>query len=433
MSDLPAPDLQATDLPAPERPAPEGPAPEGDGGRDWAPSTHEVRPWRQRTVRGPRADRLLREVAVSLPPMIAGADYPMDRSLTAMTSASAGALGNLNLVHGRTLDGLNHLQLRAESIDSSKIENIGASLADYGRALLGDGANSSAVSMASATAAMTRMIRDAQTTGTIRRTAMLEAHHDLMARNPDEAARAGRFRTVQNWIGVSDYAPNGALYVPPPPERVEAYLDDLFAFANRDDLPPIAQAAITHAQFESIHPFIDGNGRIGRALIHAVLRRRRVSRHLTIPIASALVADRDTYFAALGDYREGRARTIVAMLARSASLATRECWVTAERIGEIRAEWGETVGGTRPGTLRHRLLDLLTEEPIVNEPLVVEQIGAPPAEVAEEIARLVDAGVLARARRSRRSPVWLAGAVLEEVQRLSERIQAASRTSALRA
>lgn len=398
---------------------------------DWPPQTHEVRPWRQRTVRGPRADRLQREVTVSLPPMIAHVDYPMDRALAAMTSASAGALGNLNLVHGRTLDGLNPLQLRAESIDSSKIENIDASLADYGRAVLGVGANSSAVSMAAATAAMTRMIRDAQTSHAIRRTAMLRAHEDLMARNPDEAHRAGSVRTVQNWIGGSDYAPNGALYVPPPPETVDAYLDDLFAFANRDDLNPIAQAAIAHAQFESIHPFIDGNGRIGRALIHAVLRRRRVSRHLTIPIASALVADRDTYFAALGDYRDGHARTIVAMLARSASLATAECWVTAQRIGEIRERWGQAVGGTRPGTLLHRMLDLLTEEPIVNEQLVVDQIGAPTAEVAAEISRLVSARVLAKAPRSRRAPVWLALDVLHEVQDLSLRIQGASRTSGL--
>ncbi|MGA1836853.1 Fic family protein [Herbiconiux sp. 11R-BC] len=62
--------------------------------------------------------------------------------------------------------------------------------------------------------------------------------------------------------------------MPPPPETVDDYLDDLLAFANRDDLPPLTQAAIVHAQFESIHPFTDGNGRIGRALIHAVLRRR---------------------------------------------------------------------------------------------------------------------------------------------------------------
>ena len=398
---------------------------------DWKPERHEVRPWRQRTVRGPRVDRLTTEVTVSLPPLIASAQYPMDTHLSTMTAASAGGLGNLNLVHGRTLDGLNHLQLRAESIDSSKIENIDASLADYGRALLGVGANASAVSMASATTAMTRLIKDAAATGSIRLDAILDAHRELFARNSDEIARAGRVRIVQNWIGGSDYAPRAALYVPPPPETVSGYLDDLLIFANRDDLNPIAQAAIVHAQFESIHPFIDGNGRIGRALIHAVLRRRRVSRHLTTPIASALVADRDSYFAALGDYRAGRASTIVTMLARAASLATAECWTTAKRIGEIREAWSHVLGGTRPGTLLHRLLDELTEEPIINVDLMAQHIGATSEEIRQAIATAVNAGVLRPAPRSRRSPVWLANDVLAEVNDLSLRIQSASRTSTL--
>ncbi len=137
-----------------------------------------------------------------------------------MTAASAGDLGHLDLVHGRTLEALNHLQLRAESVDSSKIENVDASLADYGRALLGVGANASAVSMASATAALTRMISDAETTRVIRPEAILQAHQDLFRHHAEEGHRAGTFRTTQNWIGGSDYSPVGAGHVPPPPETV---------------------------------------------------------------------------------------------------------------------------------------------------------------------------------------------------------------------
>lgn len=394
---------------------------------DWPPHTAETRPWRQRTVRGPRADRLLQEVTVALPPMIADLDLPMDRSLRAMTAASAGGLGHLDLVHGRTLAALNHLQLRTEAVDSSRIENVDASLADYGRALLGVGANASAVSMASATSALTRLISDGDRTRRIRSEAVLEAHRELFARQPEEAHRAGRFRTTQNWIGGSDYAPRNALYVPPPPETVPAYVEDLLAFANRQDVPPLAQAAIAHAQFESIHPFIDGNGRIGRALIQSVLRRRRVTRHLTIPIASALVERRDLYFAALGDYRAGRARTIVAMLSRSASIAASESWTTATRIVEIRGRWSAALGGTRPGTSLHRLLDLLADEPILNLDLVVGRIGIDAAEAEDAVRRLVEAGVLRRAPRSRRAPVWLAGDLLDEIRDLSLRIQASSR------
>ncbi|KAA1426278.1 Fic family protein [Nocardioides antri] len=395
--------------------------------RDWAPHTFESRPYRQRVARGPRSDRQLREVTVALPPFIRERDFAMERPLAAMTTASAGDLGHLDLVHGRTLKALNHLQLRTEAVDSSKIENVDASLADYGRALLGAGANASAISMASATGALTRMIRDAETTRKIRAEALLKAHHELFRRNPDEAHRAGTFRTTQNWVGGSDYSPLGALHVPPPPETVPDYLDDLFAYANRDDVPILVQAAIVHAQFESIHPFIDGNGRLGRALIHAVLRRRRATRHLTVPIASALVAHREGYFDALNHYREGSAGPLVAMLASATSVATGESWRTATHLRDLRREWHDAVGGSRPGTPLHRLLDLLTEEPIVNVALVTGRIDVPEAAASEAIAALVDAKVLTRARGSRRAPVWLATSVLDEVADLSSRIQASSR------
>ncbi|KAA1418495.1 Fic family protein [Nocardioides humilatus] len=394
---------------------------------DWAPHTAELRPYQQRIPRGPRADRQLREITVSLPPYIRDRDFPIQRSLAAMTAASAGDLGHLDLVHGRTMMALNHLQLRTEAVDSSKIENVDASIADYGRALLGVGANASAVSMASATTAMARMIRDAEQRRTVRPEALLQAHEELFRRNPDEAHRAGVFRTRQNWVGGSDYSPLGALHVPPPPETVPGYLEDLFAYANRDDVPPLVQAAIVHAQFESIHPFIDGNGRIGRALIHAVLRRRRSTRHLTVPIASALVAHRERYFGALEHYRAGSAAPVIALMAQATSIATAESWRTATNLRDLRTQWHDAVGGSRPGTPLHRLLDLLTEEPIVNVDLVMKQIDVDGAVAQGVIDALETAGVLAKAPRSRRAPVWLARAVLREVEDLSTRIQESSR------
>ncbi|MBS4751340.1 Fic family protein [Nocardioides sp. zg-ZUI104] len=395
--------------------------------RDWAPHTAEVRWWRQRTTRGPRVDRLVREVTVSLPPYIAEREYPMDRPLRAMTTASVGDLSHLDLVHGRTLKALNHLQLRTESVDSSKIENVDASLADYGRALLGSGANASATSMASATAALSRMIREADTTRKVSAEAMLRAHHDLFRTNPDEAHRAGRFRTTQNWVGGSDYSPRDALHVPPPPETVPGYLDDLFAFCNRDDLPPVVQAAIAHAQFESIHPFIDGNGRIGRTLIHAILRRRRSTRHLTVPIASALVTHRDSYFAALNDYRAGNASTIVAMMATAIRIATAESWTAATNLLATRERWGGALPEARPGSPVFRLLDLLTEQPILNVELVDRSLGLGPERAEEAIETVAAAKILTRVRRTRKAPVWLATDVLHEVEDLSTRIQASAR------
>lgn len=389
---------------------------------DWPPHQPQVRPWRQTAVRGPRADRQVSEITVMLPPKIARLTFEPEPALLRMLEAVAGGLTHLDMVHGRTLAALNSLLLRTESVDSSKIENVDASLADYGRALLGEGANSSAMSMASATSALSRMIRDAaMLPRTVRKEAMLRAHHDLFARVPAENVRPGHVRHRQNWVGGGDYSPLGALHVPPPPETVDDYLDDLFTFANRDDMPALAQAAIVHAQFESIHPFTDGNGRIGRALIHAVLRKRRVTRHLTVPIASGLVSHRDQYFQALNDYRAGNASTIVTMLASAASIATRESRQTAADIIEISERWQEAMSRPYAGSLAYRLLDLVIEEPMVNLALVTDRLGTDDAAAKEVLAQATAAGVLARAKGARRTPVWLARDVLQEVHDLSVR------------
>ncbi|MDP9738069.1 Fic family protein [Curtobacterium sp. 260] len=109
---------------------------------------------------------------------------------------------------------------------------------------------------------------------------------------------------MQNWIG-GGRTPRDADHVPPPPEFVPSLMADLFAFLARDDLHPVAQAAIAHAQFESIHPFTDGNGRTGRALVAAVLRHRGATRTASPPVSSVLVAERARYFQHLTQYREG--------------------------------------------------------------------------------------------------------------------------------
>lgn len=399
---------------------------------DWPAHTSEVRPYQQRIARGPRSDRRLREITVNLPPLIRDLEYHPDRGLAASVNAGTGGLSHLDLTHGRTLQALNHLLLRTEAVASSKIEDLDADLTDYGRALLGVRANATGVAVASATAAMGRMITDADRTRSLRAEAILTAHRELFRRDPDEQHRAGRFREVQNWIGGSDYAPTDTLYVPPPPDRLPELLEDLFAFANRSDVPPLVQAAIVHAQFESIHPFVDGNGRIGRALIHAVLRRRRITRHLTAPIASTLVAHRQRYFDALEDYRDGTAATLIAMLAAATHLATTESWRTAENLAAIRERWHDVVPGLRPGSSTYRLLDSLTEHPFLNLALVTEYTGADETTARADVDRLEEAGVLTRLPRTRRAPAWIAPDVLAEIGDLDTRIRDTGRAGSAR-
>jgi Fic family protein len=406
----------------------EGPGTE----RDWPPHARVVVPWRQQVERGPRADRLLREVEVRVPPRVAEAVPVVDRHLASSMSNALAGLRQLDGSHGRRLRALNQLLLRTESVASSKIEDVEASLADYGKAVLGARASASAVSMAAATDALTQVITQAQVSGVLGLPSLLEAHAVLFRRSVDQQHNAGRFRTVQNWIGGSDYTPRNALYVPPPPEEVPGLLADLVAFGNRDDVPPLLQAAVVHAQFESIHPFVDGNGRIGRTLIHAVLRRRRVTRHLTVPIASALVAHRESYFDALGEYREGRVRPIASMLTAAVIVATHESRRTATALHEVRQDWDARLGPVRRGSPVHRVLLDLAETPSVTVADLASRLHLPVDEVAaavdalREVEILVPAGRGLADRGRGADRVWVARDILDELADLDSRIVAVS-------
>lgn len=202
---------------------------------------------------------------------------------------------------------------------------------------------------------------------------------------------------------------------------------DLVEYANRDDMPALVQAAIAHAQFESIHPFIDGNGRIGRALVNTILRRRQATRHVVIPLASALVARRDRYFEALGSYRAGDAGPIVTSFARAAAGAAAESKVTALRLAEAPAEMAAMVGGARAGSATARLLAVLASQPVLSAEEAADAIGSSESSIYAALDRLTEAGVLRTLTTRKRNQVWGATLILDELADLGVRIEAAAR------
>ncbi|GAS96641.1 uncharacterized protein RMCC_3607 [Mycolicibacterium canariasense] len=392
----------------------------------WPRHSAEERPWAQTQRGGTREDRTLRSVTVSLPPYIATIDPDITADIAVELEAAMSEISRLDSTHGTHLAALGTLLLRTESVASSKIERIEASVDDYARALHGGRGNSSAVSMVAATTALNDMIESVDRNTPIQMSAVLRAHQALMRDDPTEGRHAGHIRTVQNWIGGSDYSPRNALYVPPPPDTVQAYMDDLMQFANRTDIPALIQAAIAHAQFESIHPFTDGNGRIGRALINVILRRRGATTHLVVPLASALVANRERYFGALDAYRAGDLRPLIVTFANASRTAAAESRTTAEHLDRIPAEWRNMVGPIRRHSATDKLLGLLPSTPIVSSDDVASRVDAPRSSVFAAIKRLHEAGVLRPLTDRKRDQVWGAGLVLDELDDLGHRIERAS-------
>lgn len=388
---------------------------------NWPAHTTRVVPWTSTSRRGTREDRMLTEVTVSIPPRIADLDVPViaERDLARARYEAA----DLERVADGVLSPLAGFLIRMESVASSRIEHLDASPVAFARAIGGLKENTSAMSMVAAGTAITKLIDASGVTITLDE--ILAAHQALMQDDPDVAERpyAGRIRDVQNWIGGSQHSPRGALYVPPPPEEVPALLDDLLAFTNRDDVEPVTQAAIAHAQFESIHPFTDGNGRIGRALIGAILRRRGVTPHTVLPVASALAADTAHYFSLLGAYRAGDAEPIVTDLALCVETAAREARGTARAFAQYEDAWREQVS-PRAGSAADQILPVLLSLPVFTIEQLVEALSdVPERSVYRGVQALEEAGVVEAVTERVRGRAYAAMDVLDEFGDLDTRIR----------
>jgi fido (protein-threonine AMPylation protein) len=401
---------------------------------EWAVHGAVEQPWRS-TRRGPRADRLCTSVTASVPPRIADRRYDPVPADLALFDRAAAALRSLDEHHGDRLGALGGPLARTEAVASSRIEDEHADLVDYARAVVGVRANGSATLMVAATTALRRLTADASRgagvgVGRITERSILAAHRDLMRDDPLDGRDAGRYRTVQNWIGGGS-SPRLAAYVPPPPELVPDAMADLVAFLERDDLHPIAQAAIAHAQFESVHPFTDGNGRVGRALIGAVLRRRGLTTTITVPVASALVADRSRYFDHLVRYRSGSVHGFVADLAAAIGTVCDEAALVALLLDEHAEDTRRRLPWPLP-ELSHDAV--LTEDDA--EDLVVavrrRSPGSAPGSVDALVRTLERTGSVRPVTQRRRGRAWLVTGVAAELDAFAERVAVGVHDGAVR-
>jgi Fic family protein len=204
-----------------------------------------------------------------------------------------------------------------------------------------------------------------------------EIHARLLEGVRGADKQPGEFRTSQNWIGAGNAPLAQARFVPPPPTEMHQALDNFEKFLHEeDDLPALIQCGLAHAQFETIHPFLDGNGRVGRLLITFLLVHRGVLGRPLLYLSHYLKANRAEYYDRLmavreaGDW-EGWIRFFLQGLATTADEAAR----TASDIVALRERHRVMVQERGLGMNGLRLLDLLFEQPIVNVGLVGDRLG----------------------------------------------------------
>ena len=296
--------------------------------------------------------------------------------------------------------------LRAESVASSRIEGLVLSHRRLAKAAFStDGRDATAQGVLANIAALEQAVSIASEADALTRDDLLTVHRMLFAGTRDERL-GGVVREEQNWIGGAASSPRNAEFVPPPHELVPALLDDLCAFCNRDDIPAGIQAAIAHVQFETIHPFHDGNGRVGRALILAVLRRRDVAPRQPPPVSLVLAGEADRYVAGLTSWRSGDEEDWYAVFVDAVRRAATGAVGFAGRVADLQRRWTEQAGHPRRNSGPLRLVELLPSQPIVDVKTAAQLLGGTEERARQAILRLERAGVLRQTNVGRRNRAW---------------------------
>jgi len=369
-----------------------------------------------------RKDRQPCEYEAYLPDPLVGRSFVLDGGVAADVAEAEAAVHRLNRVAATLVDteALARILLRAEAVASSRIEGleVGARRLLHAEIVRGLDRPSSDVTASEVLGnidAMVFAIESVAEGDAITLDLILDVHRRLLAGTRLEE-HGGRLRHHQNWIGGSSYNPCSAAFVPPPPEHVEALMSDLAAFCSDEALPTVVQAAIVHAQFETIHPFVDGNGRTGRALIHLVLRRRGLASRVLPPISLVLATWAKDYIAGLEATRyrgpltshqahQGINRWISQFaIACARSVADADSF--ERRARDIETRWRERLGSVRANSTADLLLRLLPGAPVLTATSAAGLLGRTYPAVNNAIAQLVHADILKQVTLGRRNRAY---------------------------
>lgn len=384
----------------------------------WPRVRSEIRPWKPGLAPDVASASVRRRHSGSyraaVVPRIAGQALVLPTPVAALAEEASAEIARFDSELSSEVALFGSVLLQAEAASSSMIENVRSSAKSIALAALGRRDEGDAAEIVSNVAAIAAALDPAER---LDADSILRIHEALVAELHPEIV--GQWREEQVWIGGTSFGPHQADFIPPHHENVPALIDDLVAFINRDDPPLFAQVAVAHAQFETIHPFLDGNGRAGRALIHAMLRGHGLAQNVTVPLSAGLLTHASAYFAALTIYREGDPSAIVERSAVASIEGITDCRDLLKKLRAIRSGWNDTVKA-RGGATTWRVADLLLRQPVVDAAAVAGTLRIEPRNAQRAIAPLVDAQVLIEFTGFNRNRMWQAGEVLAALDGFAE-------------
>lgn len=360
-----------------------------------------------------------------IPGEIAELEPRLDGSTAALCERAGAAVANLNVGQSEliSLEGLGRQLLRSEALASSQIEGLSTSHRKLAEAELeGRDGQHQAQEIVGAIRGMELAMEIGARAGSLRLDD-IAAIHAALATVPPLDRIGGQLREETSWIGGS--SPPTAEYVGPPHTYVKPLLADLCQFMNRDDVPAVAQAAIAHAQFETIHPFGDGNGRVGRCLIHVLFRRRALAPRYVPPISLVLGANKNAYIAGLEGFRAGEEEEWIVQFARAVELAAERARDFSSQVIALQERWREQLGSVRSDAAVLPLIEILPKYPVITAAVAEQEIHrSRPATIAG-LARLEEIKALTRHRNQKLGDSWEAKKLFGLLERFEEAAQAA--------
>jgi Fic family protein len=370
---------------------------------------------------GARRHRRTQAIDCYIPDPVASWDPPLTAATAAILAEADAAVRDLNrdAPQFRGLEALSRQLLRQESVGSSRIEGLEMGQRRLARAAAGIGGDDTALQIVGNVRAMEQAIALAAEPRDVTLDDLLAVHRTLLDGTRD-AHHGGVVRREQNWVGGSAFSPSGAEFIPPPEDQVDELMADLVAFVNRDDLPVVLQAAIAHAQFETIHPFADGNGRAGRCLIHVIYRRRELAPNVVPPISLVLATRADQYIGGLEEYRYGDAVEWLVFFAVATISAARKAGSLATRIQELGDTWLARVGNPRSDASSRKIIERLPAEPILTVARAAAMAAVSNTAADNAVRILQEAGILKPLNEQRWGRRWEAPdifALLDDFER----------------
>lgn len=339
----------------------------------WHPITYEIVPWQSKLdftyISKRQKSKIKAEYLAAIPLKIEGIEIDLTKEIQLLLDEVLVAITRFDAIQQEKKYSFPALLLRSESAASSQIENLTSSVRNIALAELNVKAPHNAKLIFGNVKAMREGIKS---DSDIDKDVIKEIHKTLI--EPSGEDFGGHFRDEQVWIGGNSYSPHDALFVPPVADRLDEYLDDIISFSKREDINPIVKTALFHAQFETIHPFVDGNGRTGRTLIHRMLKAEQILLSVTLPVSSDLLANIDSYMSAIKEYQNGDPLPIIVQISEALKLAVNIGTKISQKIDKTLDRWLTRIDQRRNKNLVN-LLYLLVENPVVNSQLASEKMG----------------------------------------------------------